>query len=213
MHFRVTIKQWWRWSTFATTKKRLNVVIDLNFVFLEAKFLNKKHLGWGSKLVFEGLGVVHGYKDFPFNYLWKCMHRLALKFDPELVFLSLIKTLSKKILPTIIVHCLNSHVKPWLDATPTTMVMFDLWVSMGPTKYLCSSRKLFICILEASSCYTRLFLGQWYYWAWVGNTIENHTWKFSLISKVLSYAKDESTSLGSMTMALKLIILCEALNL
>jgi len=27
---------------------------------LEAKFLNKKHLKWGSKLVFEGLGVVHG---------------------------------------------------------------------------------------------------------------------------------------------------------
>ncbi len=145
--------------------------------------------------------------------MWKCMHRLALKFDPKLIFPSQIKTLSKKILPTMIVHCLNSHVQLRLNATPTAMVIFDLWISMKPTKYLCSFRKLFICILEASSCYSRLFLGQWYYKTWVGNAIEDHAWKFCLISKVLLYVKDEVISLGSMTMALKLIISCEALNL
>jgi hypothetical protein len=88
------------------------------------------------------------------------MHRLALKFDPKLVFSFRIKTLSKNILPTMIVHYLNSHVQPQLDTTPTTMVMFDLWISKGPTKYLCSSHKLFICILEALLCYSRLFLSQ-----------------------------------------------------
>ncbi len=145
--------------------------------------------------------------------MWKCMHRLALKFDPKLVFPSQIKTLSKKILPTMIVHCLNSHVQLRLNATPTSVVMFDLWINTRPTKYFCSSHKLFICILEALSCYSRFFLGQWYYKTWVSNAIENHAWKFCLISKVLLYVKDEGTSLGSMTMALKLIISCEALNL
>ncbi len=60
MHFRVTIKEWWRWLTFAITKKHLKIAIGPNFVFSETKFLNKKHLRWGSKLVFEGLGVVRG---------------------------------------------------------------------------------------------------------------------------------------------------------
>lgn len=60
MHFIVIIKEWRRWSTFATTKKHLKVAIGPNFVFSEAKFLNNKHLRWGSKLVFEGLGVVCG---------------------------------------------------------------------------------------------------------------------------------------------------------
>jgi hypothetical protein len=37
--------------------------------------------------------------------------------------------------------------------------------------------------------------------------------KFRLTSKILCYVKDEGTNLGTMTITLKLVISCEALNL
>jgi hypothetical protein len=58
------------------------------------------------------------------------MCRLALKFDPKLVFL-LQNTLFEKILPTMVIFYLDLHVQPQLDVTPTITITFDLWMSRG----------------------------------------------------------------------------------
>lgn len=56
------------------------------------------------------------------------MQRLALKMDLKLVFPSR-KTLFERIFPSIVTHCVNLYVQLQLDATPTIMATFDLWMS------------------------------------------------------------------------------------
>ncbi len=58
------------------------------------------------------------------------MYRLALKFDPKLVFPHQM-TLFEKILSTMVAFCLDLHVQLQLDVIPTTTTTFDLWMSRG----------------------------------------------------------------------------------
>jgi len=69
--------------------------------------------------------------NFPLNTcenLWMC--RLALKLDPGLV-VPFHRTLFEDILPFMVVHYMNLHVWPLLDATQTIITTFDSWTNWG----------------------------------------------------------------------------------
>jgi hypothetical protein len=83
------------------------------------------------------------------------MWKLVLKLDPKVVFLFR-KTLSKKILPNMVMCRLEFNVQLLLNATPIVMATFDLWMSRGQQDTFTLVVN-FLCKSEATSCYNRPF--------------------------------------------------------
>jgi hypothetical protein len=51
--------------------------------------------------------------------------RVTLRLDPKLFF-PFQRTMLKEMFLTMVIDCLDLYLQPQLDATPTTMVTFDL---------------------------------------------------------------------------------------
>jgi hypothetical protein len=113
----------------------------------------------------------------------------------------------------MVTHCLELHVQPLLNATPTITTTFDLWMTKGQhdtfvliVNFLSTNWKphhVMVGLFEANDA-TRARLAR---------QLKTMLEKFGLPSKVLCYVKDEGINLASMTTALKSIISCEALDL
>jgi hypothetical protein len=116
-------------------KKWLKVAPGVIFIFLRNKIPYQKQ-DETQKLFLEDLVLLMVKGFSPLNTCENVhMQRLALRLDPKVVF-PFRKTLSKKILPNMVTRCLELHVQPLLDATPTITTTFDLWMNRGQLWFL-----------------------------------------------------------------------------
>jgi hypothetical protein len=93
--------------------------------------------------------------------IWMWM--LALSLDPKLVF-PFQMTLSKKILPFMVTHCVNLYVQLQLDVMPIVITTFDLWVNRCQEGTFALVVQIFI-----SSQLAFLKLMTLYVWGWQDN--------------------------------------------
>jgi hypothetical protein len=113
----------------------------------------------------------------------------------------------------MVTRCLELHVQPLFNATPIVIATFGLWMSRGQHDTFAFVAKKNSIDWKPHHVIRGLFEANDIMGAGLARQLKTMLEKFGLTSKVLCYVKDEGINLASMTIALKSIISCEALNL
>jgi hypothetical protein len=121
--------------------------------------------------------------------------------------------MSEEILPMMVEKCLEEYVTPFLDATSTATTKFDLWMNK-------KAHDTFAFVInfltpQWEPCHVCVGLFEVDDTTRVGLTrqMKDLLEKFKLTSKILCFAKDEGTNLGTMVATLRCVLTCEALKL
>jgi hypothetical protein len=121
--------------------------------------------------------------------------------------------MSEKIIPMMVEKCLKKYVTPFLDATSTVIVTFDLWMN----RRACDTFALVINFLtpQWEPCHVCVGLFEVDGTTKVELTRQMKALldKFKLTSKILCFVKYEGTNLGTMVATLRFVVTCEALKL
>jgi hypothetical protein len=114
--------------------------------------------------------------------------------------------LFENIFPSTVRHCVDLYVQLQLDATPTIMAIFYLWMSEG-------QQDTFAFVVNFLSTYCHVTIDLFEANAITGVGLARQL--KAMLEKFGPHLRccEEGTNLSSMTTTLKLMISCEALNL
>ncbi len=136
----------------------------------------------------------------------------VLHLSPRVVFPSR-KQFSQEILPNLVEKTKQVYVLPKLIDCICAITSFDLWMSKGVHDIFA----LVINFLGSNWQPKQITIGLFKATKIIGQTLANNLTKFldqyGLRNKIIAYVKDESSTLNTMTIALKFVVKCEIFDL
>jgi hypothetical protein len=120
--------------------------------------------------------------------------------------------MSEDILPMMVEKCLEKYVTPFLNATSTAITTFDLWMNRGAHDTFALVINFLTPQWEHHHVCVGFFEVDDITRVGLARQMKALLEKFKFISKILCFVKDEGTKLGTIVVALRSMVTCEALN-